>query len=164
MPAGNVPNYQGAEDGQEIIRDGFNVYVKVYNDLTAAVTNGDVYFLSYEKDADSLDPSVRPTLVACATTTTTGFQHIAVVNNKPLGKGTIADQEYGYVQIRGYCPDVKTTTATEAAENFIQGTNGTQAATTDSTAKTLDSFAIMIVTAVANHGACMMFGDPAWIG
>lgn len=162
MATGNVPNYQGALGAADIIDSGFDRYIKVYNDTGAAITNGALYHLSYEKDADSLDPSARPTLTACATSSV--YQHIVVVNNLPLGLGTIADQAYGYVQVRGYCPKVNCTTASQAIDRYLQGTNGTQAATDDGTSRTTDSFAISTSTASSSVGTCFMFGDRCIIG
>ena len=162
MSTGSVEGYRGALGAYPVIRNGFDKFILVYNDTGAAVTNGDLYHISYEKDADSLSPSARPTLTACATTSV--YQHIGVVNNSPLGASTIADQAWGYVQVRGYCPDVKCTTATQAIDTYIQGTNGTQAATNDGSSRTTDSFAIMLAAAVANHGPCLMFGDTCIIG
>jgi hypothetical protein len=159
---GQITNYQGAEGAAEVIENSMEKLILVYNDLGSAITSGDVYHLSYERDADSLTVPARPTLVACATSSV--YQHIAVVNNARLGKSTIADKEWGYVQVRGYCPDVKCTTATQAIDTYIQGTNGTQAATTDGASRTTDSFAIMTAAAVDNHGPCKMFGDTCIIG
>ena len=162
MSQGNVEGYVGALGAYPVIENGFDKWILVYNDLGAAVTNGDCYHISYEKDADSLSPSGRPTLVAMATSSV--YQHVGVVENSPLVKTTIADGEWGYVKVRGYCPTIKCTTATQAIDTYIQGTNGTQAASNDGSSRTTDSIGIMLAAAVSNYGPCILFGDPAIIG
>jgi len=161
---GSVAGYQGSVGVVDVLESGYDRLIKVYNDLGAAVSNGDVYFLDWKRDAYSQSPAVRPTLVACATTAVP--RQIVVVNNVPEGKETIADAAFGYVQIQGYCPKVKCA-ATVAAEDFLQGANGSQEAADDGTTQTADSFAIA-VTAVddpaTGYCSAFMFGTTALIG
>lgn len=165
MPTnGSVAGYEGSVGVYDIIENGYDQLIKVYNDLGATVNNGDVYFLDWKRDADSLSPAVRPTLVACATSAVQ--RQVVVVNNVQLGKESIADQAFGYVQLRGYCPKVKCA-ATIAVDDFLQGANGSQAAADDGTTQTADSFGIA-VTAVddpaTGYCSAVMFGTTALIG
>ncbi len=159
-----VSDYQGARGtGGEIIRAGFEEYIKIYNDLAAAVTNGDVYFLSWLKDADSLSPSARPTLDALATTAI--YRSIVVVNNHIRGASTIADTEWGYVQYRGQCEDVNTDVTSVAIDRFLQGKNATATAADDGTSYTTDSFAITTNAIFStSHIPAVLFGERTLIG
>lgn len=160
MPA----NYEGAAGALDIISGGNGeIFYKVYNDLGAAVTNGDVYFLDWQKDADSLSPSARPTLVLPATSSV--YRQVVVVNNALLNSDTIADASWGYVQYRGYCPKVAAASTT-AIDDYLQGTNGTAVSSDDGTSQTTDSFGIAITDedTVAGFVEAMLFGQPVTIG
>lgn len=142
-------------------RNGKNVedvvdYV-VYNDLAGAVTEGNVYFLSFEKDADSLSPSERPTLVACATT--------AVPRKVVVALETFADQVRGRVRFKGYCPKVKCA-STIAIDDYLQGANASQTAADDGTSITTDSFGISVSDEDNTAGFCeaILFGREIIIG
>jgi len=155
-----TPNYRGAVGAIEIIGDGFDKFIKVYNDTGGTITNGDVYFLSFLKDADSLSPSARPTLDTMATTSV--FRQVVVVNDP---RGSIADTDWGLVQISGYCPDVKTSVTSVAIDRFLQGKNSDTVAADDGTTLTADSFGIT-VGAIFNtsHIAAILFGHRTLIG
>ena len=160
-----VQNYQGGTNVLgEVIRVGSEEYIKVYNDTGAAIADGDIYWLSFLKDADSLSPSARPTLDA-VTSATAAYGNtprlFCVVANGRFGSGaaTIADQAWGFVQTKGYCPTVKTT-GTVTAEDYIQGTTASQAATTDGTTITVDSFGVAVTTAASNLCEAVLFGHP----
>lgn len=154
-------NYEGAKGSFEFFENGFDQFIKAYNDTGAAVTNGDVYFLSFLKDADSLSPSARPTLDAAATTTV--YRQVVIVNNAPKGLDTIADTAWGYVQIRGYCPKVKAA-STVAIDDFLQGTNATQEAADDGTTITADSFGIAVTATASGFCEAILFGERSLIG
>jgi hypothetical protein len=156
-------SYQGDLGALDVIQDGFNKWIKVYNDLGSAVTNGDVYFLDWHRDADSRTVATYPTLVACATTAVQ--RQVVVVNNAPLGLTTIADAAFGYVQVAGYCPKVKCA-STVAIADFLEAVNASQQAADDGTTQTADSFAIADTDedTVAGFCAAMMFGTTALIG
>ena len=160
MSQGSIPNYQGALGAIEYEKNGLEVYVKVYNDTGAAVNNGDVFILSYEKDADSLSPSARPTLTAVPASSAI-YQHVCVVNNTKKGQSTIADGEWGWVQIAGYCPDVNTDAAGDiAADRYVEALYSTATATDEGTARTVYAFAILIGDAFnTSHFAAFLFGD-----
>jgi hypothetical protein len=159
-----IPNYQGAVDGGEIIRDGLNEFRKVYNDIGAAVTNGDVYVLSYEKDADSLSPSARPTLTAVPASSAI-YQHIAVVNNAMNGKDTIADGEWGWVQTAGHCPDVNSDAAGSiAVDRYVEAKKSTAVVIDSGTARTVYTFAILTSAVFSTtHFEAFLFGDRALV-
>lgn len=155
--------YQGALGVVDLIESDWDVWVKVYNDTAATITNGDCYFLSFLKDADSLSPSARPTLDAMATTAI--YRSIIVVNNGPLGKANILDTEWGYCQLRGYCRDVNTSVTSVAIDRFLQGLNATATAADDGTAYTTDSFAITLGAIFStSHIEAMLFGERTLIG
>lgn len=164
MPSGNVSdNYRGALGSYSIIENGMDKYILVYNDRAATVTNGDVFFLSFLKDADSASPSYRPTLDTPATSAI--YRQVVVANNFPDGKSNFLDTEWGWVQIAGYCPDVNTDTTSVAIDRFLQGKNTAIVAADDGTAYTIDSFGIT-ATAVfsTSHTGAVLFGTRTNIG
>ena len=157
-----VTNYRNATGIMPEFSDSDgNTYVYVYNDTGAAISNGDVYMLGYAADADSLSPSAFNTLDACATTAI--YRQMVVVNNLPLGKTTIADQEYGYVQKKGYIPKVKVA-ATIAIGDYIQGANASQEAADDGTTITTDSFGVAVTAVASNYCEAILFGERSLIG
>lgn len=164
MPSGNITNnYLGALGSYAVIQNGMDKYILVYNDQAGTITNGDVYFLSFLKDADSASPSYRPTLDVPATTAI--YRQVVVVNNFILGKTTILDTEWGFVQIGGYCPDINTSGGSVAIDEMVQGSNGLVTAVDDSAAYTTDSFGIL-ATAVfsTTHFGVVLFGTRSLIG
>jgi hypothetical protein len=102
---GAIPNYQGGANCanmEEVKGSDGQIYVKIYNDTGAALSNGAIYELSWEVDAtDTSNPIIRTILKAPATEAVSVVQ-IAVVDNTPLGKTTIAAAEYGFVCIKGF--------------------------------------------------------------
>ena len=163
MPNGPFAGYEGQLGAADRIEEGNIVRQKVYNDTGAAITNGDVYFLSWLKDADSLSPSARPTLDALATTAI--YRQVCVVDNQPNGLTTIADAAWGYVTTRGYCPYINTDVTTVAIDRFLQGKNATATAADDGTTITTDSFAITVGAIFStSHIAGILFGDRTLIG
>ena len=159
----DIAGYQGAAGVIEMIGADFDQFIKVYNDIGAAVTNGDCYFLDFVRDVDSMTVAARPTLEAMATSAV--YRQIVVVNNAQLGKTTIADTEWGYVQIRGYCPKVKCG-STIAIDDFLQGANASSTAADDGTTITIDSFGIAITDEDTVAGFCeaILFGVRTNIG
>jgi hypothetical protein len=160
----------GYENGLGVIdwlpgSDG-ELFVKIYNDRGAALTNGDVYFLSYLSDADSLTVTGRPTLDPCATTAV--YRQVVIVNNAPLNLATIADATWGYVQVRGYCPKVAVTSGVDTAEQYIQGADGTAIAVVESagsgTTLSNDTFGIAITAYSAGFCTATLFGERSTIG
>ena len=164
MSQNSYADYQGAKGtGGELVSVGFEKYIKVYNDIAATITNGDVYFLSWLKDADSLSPSARPTLDALATSAI--YREIVVVNNKLMGKTNILDTEWGFVQKSGYCADVNTNVTSVAIDRFLQGLNATATSADDGTAYTTDSFAITVGAIFStSHIEAVLFGERTIIG
>lgn len=151
--SGNVPTYR---DGKHF-EDQDPIIYTVYNDLGSTVSQGDCYFLSYEKDADSLSPSARPTLLACATT--------AIPRQVVVALEDVADATYGRFMYRGYCPKVKAA-STIAIDDYLQGTNASQTAADDGTTQTADSFGIAVTDEDTVAGFCeaILFGRESLIG
>jgi len=81
----------------EVQGAGTDVWLSVYNDAGAAVTNGDIKLLSFKVSSGVL----QPVLIAPATNTTVGNQ-VVVVDNSIVGLGTIADATWGFVKVSGY--------------------------------------------------------------
>jgi hypothetical protein len=159
----SLSDYKGGVGAVPRVEIGEDVYILVYNDTGAAVNNGDVFFLGYAVDADSLSTSTFSTLDACATSAI--YRQIAVVNNQMLGSATIADQAWGYVQIRGYCKKVFCAN-TLAKGDYLQGANASAVAADDGTTITTDSFAVCTVAYSATTTACeaYLFGERTIIG
>lgn len=163
-----IQNYQGALGvGGELVQIGRQRFQKVYNDIGSTITNGDVYFLSWLKDADSLSPSARPTLDALATTAI--YRQVVVVNNTlNSGAGTILDTAWGFVQEMGYCPDVNTDVTSVVIDRFLQGKTATATAADDGAATgppTTDSFAISLAALFnTSHVEAVLFGVRTLIG
>jgi len=156
----DITDYQGGTNIDMIGAD-FIQYIKVYNDIGAAVTNGDVYFLDWHRDADSLATPAYPTLVACATSAVQ--RQVVVVNNAPLSKDTIADAAFGYVQIRGFCPKIATASGVAIAD-YLEAVNATAVSADDGTTQTADSFAIATTAYASGFCEGILFGTTSLIG
>jgi len=162
MPIGNMKNYQGSLGALDVIDDGFNKWIKVYNDLGSAVNNGDVYFLDFKRDADSRAVPAYPTLEATATSAV--YRQVVVVDNSPLGLTSIADADFGYVQVAGYCAKVAVAAGVNAADRFIQGANASAVGADDGTSITTDSFATSVTAYDSGYCTAMLFGQRSLIG
>ena len=154
---GSVPNYQGSLGTIGNYPEAFDQYIRVYNDLGAAVAEGDVYFLDWKRDADSLAVAARPTLVACATS--------AVARQVVVVTEAIADKAWGTVQWRGHCKKVAAASTT-AVDDYLQGVNASAVSGDDGTSQTADSFGIAITDEDTVAGFCeaVLFGTLATIG
>lgn len=119
MSFGSAENYQGGGD-VEVLRNGMERFVKVYNGTGADLARGAVGTLSFKYDTTE---GLVAYFVGGFTTQAIGSIQVAVVNNSPLGKNTIADGEYGFVQVGGLC-DYCATSGTVNANDQLQGING----------------------------------------
>ena len=163
MGSGAVMNYQGVADaGLEVI-EGPNgeKFLGVYNDSGGAHTDGDNFFLSFLTDVDS--QSQWPTLDAMATS---AIYRLIVAVIPKSGLSGIADTAYGFVQSRG---DMNNgvgvlTTGGMTDENFLQGTNASQALSDDGTSITIDTAAVVKGAAVSNITPCVFMGGRVNIG
>jgi len=102
----SIVNYQSAPNSSnvEVIENGFDKWVKVYNNDGAAITNGAVRALTSRVDyTDTDNPIFTYTLATAAqeTTDATETQQFGVVDNSPLGLGTIPSASYGFLKVRG---------------------------------------------------------------
>jgi hypothetical protein len=102
----SIVQYQSAPNSSnvEIIEDGFDKWVKVYNNDGAAITNGAVRALTTMVDyTDTSNPIFKYTLATAAqeTSEATESQQFGVVDNSPLGQGTIPAASYGFLKVRG---------------------------------------------------------------
>ena len=141
-------------------RNGKNVEEEIiytcYNDQAATITAGDLYFLSYEKDADSLDPSARSTVTPCATSSV--YRKIVVALED------VADKAWGKFMYRGTC-DVNVASSV-VIDDYIKGTNATQEASDETTTISAYSFGIAVGDYVAATGLaeCILFGERVTLG
>jgi hypothetical protein len=151
----NIPGYKG-DTGVVFQRDeGDKRWLYVYNGTASAVTNGDVYQVSYVDDATG----VFPKLLAIASD---AVAHciIGVVENSAEDKATIAAAEWGWVQVRGYCIKV-TTGASVTDEHTVEAkANAAGVASTEAgSAVTANSFAINKGTITgASNGPMYLLG------
>lgn len=161
MSSGAVANYEGGTDQGLEIMEGPNgeLFYRVYNDLAAAASEGDCYFLDFLTDADS--KSQWPTLVAMATTTVYR-QIVSVQNGRSAGKDDIADQTCGFVQYRGLV--VGAAGASVVDEQFTQGTNASQALADDGTSITTDSQGVAKAATASSKQNTVFFGQRSLIG
>lgn len=149
--SGNVPTNR---DGKHF-EDQDPIIYTVYNDLGATVSRGDVYHLSYERDADSLATPARPTLLACATT--------AIPRQIVVALEDVSDATFGRFMYRGYCPKVKCAN-TVAIDDYLQGANASQTAADDGTTQTTDSFGIAVTAYATDSCEAILFGRESLIG
>jgi hypothetical protein len=96
MAEGNVQNYQGSGN-PDIIESGVDKWLKVYNNTSGALTNGYPYNVVVATDAAGVP--YYSAITAAANDVVANV--VGVVDNSPLGLGTIAAYAYGYVKVRG---------------------------------------------------------------
>lgn len=148
MPSGDIGGYQGAAGNFDVLEGNGQKFIKVYNDTGAALTNGTVKVLEWLDDVDSLSVSAYPTL-GTAATNASALVTVVVVNNTPMGKASIADATWGYVQVEGYCETIIAATGGVTDEQYLEVLNGGTAATDDGATLTTKSFGIAKATALA---------------
>ena len=132
------------------------IVIKVYNDLAGTVAKGDCYFLSYERDADSLATAGRPTLLAMATS--------AIPRQIVVALEDITDQTWGTVMFRGYCDKIAVASGVNAIDRYFQGANAAQIAADDGTSMTTDSFGIAMTAYASGFCTGYLFGRMVIIG
>ena len=155
---GSVSDYRGSTGAVNWIEgSGGELFIEMYNDTGAALTNGGVYIIDWTDDADSKGYYPTP---GTAATEATAIIEVVVVNNLPLGKTTIADQAWGYFQYKGYCPAILIATGDMTDEQYMEVLDATTTATDDGATKTIGSFGIAKSAAVAAAlGTGYLFGD-----
>ncbi len=171
----SVSGYEGGLGVYDLVEQGYEQYIKIYNDTGAALNVGEVVLLDFFKDADSLSPSARPTVATPATSAI--YRQYGVVNNivpnnlpvagsVPTNSSTaIADTTWGYIQLRGYCPKIKGTGIT--AEHLFQGTNASLSASDDGTSYTTDSIGLAFTAdgdPAVGYFSGVLFGERTLIG
>ena len=131
-----VQNYQGA-GAPEVIIEGYDTYIKVFNETGAALTEGSVVKVSPANSTSGIYPSaVQPATQAAV------VHIIGVVNNAKLGVASIANLSYGFVQVAGYCPKIATAGAVTTVDHQLVTTNTSYAATSSgATTESTSSFA-----------------------
>jgi hypothetical protein len=137
----SIVQYESAPNSSnvEIIEDGFDKWVKVYNNDGAAITNGAVRALTTLVDYTSVSttyPIFKYTLATAAqeTSEATESQQFGVVDNSPLGLGTIPAASYGFLKVRGAVDALVTGPVVygDQLEILTQATSMTVAATASS--------------------------------
>jgi len=131
-----IQNYVGP-GAPEVIYEGYDVYIKVFNETGAALTEGQVVKVSPASSTSGQYPSaVQPTTNAAV------IHIIGVVNNGKLGVSSIANLTWGFVQIQGYCPKIATAGAVTTVDHQLITTNASYNATSSgATTETTASFA-----------------------
>jgi hypothetical protein len=132
MAVSNVGDYVGGR-AVTFIEEGFEQYFLVYNDTGGTLTNGDVVVVEFAKDVDTTAGTNLPTVKTPATSSIPVV--VGVVNNAKAASATIADTAWGWVQIRGFCPAITKTTATNpvAIDDYLKAMNTVKTAATDGT-------------------------------
>jgi hypothetical protein len=102
-----LEQYESAPNSSnvEVIENGFDKWVKVYNNDGAAITNGAVRALTTRVDyTDTDNPIFMYTLATAAqmTNDATECAQFGVVDNSIRGLGTIPSASYGWLKVRGY--------------------------------------------------------------
>jgi len=152
MPEGQVENYQGAGT-PTVISEGWDSYISVYNDTGASVPEGSVVEVGFATSTDGMYPQiVQPA-------TNSGVFHVVgIVNNTKMGSSAIADNTWGLVQIRGYCPKVLLAGATTINHTVL--TTNTSYNATSSGAATQTTATIGIAKTA---GAGSPLSAPVWL-
>ena len=153
--SGHLENYRGTD-----INGLDPIVIKVYNDLAGTVTRGDVYCLSYERDADSAAIPWRPTLVVFADSDTIKRQIVVALED-------IADQKWGLVMYRGYCPKIAAASGVDAIDHYLEGITlapGVASVNVHSTTThVVESFGIATTAYAAGFCEGYLFGIPCLI-
>ena len=146
MPLGNLSGYQGATGVLIEAQDGANRYVLVYNNLGSALVNGDCVVLTYKQSAGGFYPTV--TVPATASVAV----KIGVVENSIMGKSQIDDATWGWIQMKGYCPAITKTTASNpvAVDDYLNATNAVR--TVASVTSTYDAKTFAVAKSVVGTG------------
>jgi len=145
---------------ETVILNG-GTFFKIYNDTGAALANGDVMVVDYSIDLDSVGAHyiVREPLTGAWP------RYICVVNNSPKGLATIEDATWGFVQISGFCPLVKTngTVATEDTLEVLTAVRTAQRDTQASANKIVmsaGSFGKAVANVTTDQWTAILFGIP----
>jgi hypothetical protein len=134
---GQIFQYEGA-DGER--------FILVYNDTGATLVNGTVKLLDWTDDADSKGYYPTP---GAPVEEAGAFQLIGVVNDTEGDTSGIADQEFGWLQVKGYCPAIIAAAGDVIDEHYLEVIAAGTAATDDGATLTSKSFGIAKGAAVA---------------
>jgi hypothetical protein len=98
-----VEDYQGSAStsNTEIIKNGLDRWVKILNNTGSTLTNGYPYVLSTKVVATDTSNPVFTFVPVVAAQMADDTNQIIVIDNTPLGLGTIANGEYGFAKIGG---------------------------------------------------------------
>lgn len=152
MAIGDTPGYRGPQN-PEVLDEGYDRYILVYNGTGSAVSDGDNFFLGCSSTYGLQLEAVANVAVK---------RELIVVCNTRLGLATIASGAYGFVQKRGYC--LKVSTAAILVDRFIGGGNAVKVANDEGATQTVNSFGITMAAAVAGYAPAMLFGFPVVTG
>jgi len=157
----SVSAANGYQGGNSIGMNGgdFDQFIKCYNDTGAAVTEGDCYIVNFADGADGY----YPTITAVATDSTSR-NFLGVVTNDIHGAAGIPSNDWGWMQVRGYCSKINTT-GSVTINHTLEVLNGVATASTEGAATlTANTFAIA-KTAVTGAGSVdgVLLGDKVVI-
>ncbi len=136
MPSSDAQNYVGA-GVPELISEGFDLFIKVFNETGAALTKGQVVKVSFANSTSGMYPqAVQPG------TNSAVIHMMGVVANSKLGSSSIANLAWGLVQIQGYCPEIATAGTVSTVDHQLVTTNTSYNATSSgATTETTAGFA-----------------------
>lgn len=123
--ANDLSAYAGAKGAREYDGPNGEHFVLVYNSLTTTLPLGGCYVVL--KSDDSVGTSGFFPTPLLPVTNSAVLQEIGVVNNSLMNDGTILPSMWGYVQTKGYCENVLSTTTitNERVQTTTNGTNAT---------------------------------------
>jgi len=147
MATADTSGYAGITN-PELIENGFDQFIQIYNATGATLYEGDDIMLA-------IDSTYGVKAIAVATSATVPRRQGIVVGSRDLA--TIAIAGTGLVQTRGYCLKVKT--AATAADHFIKGTNALVQTADDGITQTVNSIGITMAAAASGFAPAMLFGD-----
>lgn len=163
MAFGSVANYLASGDVEVLKRNG-STYVKVYNSLGSALSEGHIVRIFPVVDTAATPDCVRLD-VGVAVTNTAAAEFVGVVDNSPFGKSGIADASYGWVCVEGQCEAMGGATIS-AANKQIEVLSGTSkkfidAGATTAAARVVEALGFNVDTAAdATLSTVYLYGVP----
>jgi len=158
MAIGQAPNYRAA-GVPEVVEEGYDEFLLVYNDTGSDVPEGSVVEISF---ANSSTAGNYPQIVQPATESTV-MHKVGVVNNAKLSSATasyagIKSATWGFVQTRGYCPKVLQASATTISHTLLTTNTSYNATDTGNATQTTATFGI-----VKTSNAVSPYTTDAWL-
>jgi hypothetical protein len=162
MALGHIPDYQGSNTGNEVIResDG-SVFLKIYNGTSSALARGKPYLI-----APTVASGICYLTIIAPATVGTERAIVGIVNNSILGQATILAYSYGYLQIAGYCPYVLTSGTPAANDQLRILTTGTTLVDQGANGGAMlaqETVGVLAVNVTTNVDAVYLIGNPVTV-